>query len=226
MRSKEERMATSTTQLKKNSPYTAGMTGCGFMLDEFNAVLPLLMSENSKDLLKKEVEEGTLTGIAAKTSRDRTISEFKRRFHSMPDTFWSGYLDLSDSAMVLAMFFVMLKTYLLYFDFQADVVKKKWESFSQTVSKSDIEGEINNIACQDEFVDSWSDNTRDKIASAFMAVLRKVGFLDENSEQLKQPTFSDVDFIKVFEIGAESWLLDMMLLEPYRITDIINRVTK
>lgn len=224
MRSKEERMPTSTTELKKNSPYTAGMTGCGFMLDEFNAVLPLLMSEDSKDLLKQEVEEGTLTGISAKTSRDRTMSEFRRRFNSMPDTFWRGYQDLSDSAKALAMFFVMLKTYRLYFDFQVDVVKKKWDSFSQTVSKSDIEGEINNIACQDEFVDSWSDNTRDKIASAYMAVLRKVGFLDDNSEQLKQPPFSDDDYIKVLEIGAEPWLLDMMPLEPYRSSEILNRV--
>ena len=29
---------------KYNSPYSASVTGCGYMLDEMNNILPLLMS--------------------------------------------------------------------------------------------------------------------------------------------------------------------------------------
>ena len=39
------------------SPYSASMTGCGLVFNEFNAVLPLLMEPNGKDLLKNEVRE-------------------------------------------------------------------------------------------------------------------------------------------------------------------------
>ena len=34
--------------------------------------------------------------------------------------------------------------------------------------------EFNEIASKDEFVDSWSDNTKDKVASAYLTILRKV----------------------------------------------------
>ncbi len=41
--------------------------------------------------------------------------------------------------------------------------------------------EFNEIASKDEFVDSWSDNTKDKVASAYLTILRKVGMLDNSN---------------------------------------------
>lgn len=40
---------------KINSPYSAAMTGCGFMWEEMTNVLPLLMSDDSEALLKQEI---------------------------------------------------------------------------------------------------------------------------------------------------------------------------
>lgn len=42
---------------KYNSPYSASVTGCGYMLDEMNNILPLLMSSEQDALLKKEIIE-------------------------------------------------------------------------------------------------------------------------------------------------------------------------
>lgn len=36
--------------MDNQSTYSAAITGCGFMLNEMTAILPLLMSDNSKDL--------------------------------------------------------------------------------------------------------------------------------------------------------------------------------
>lgn len=41
--------------------------------------------------------------------------------------------------------------------------------------------ELNEISAKDEFVDSWSDNTKDRVASAYLTILRKVGMLDRES---------------------------------------------
>ena len=40
---------------KNNSPYSATITGCAFLYNEFMRILPLLMDENVAQLLKEEV---------------------------------------------------------------------------------------------------------------------------------------------------------------------------
>ena len=140
-------------ELQKNSPYTAAMTGCGFMVDEMTGLLPLLMSPDSDALLKQEIENNEVLLIPSIKTRQRTVSEFTRRFKAVPTSFWKEYLLMSPKMKTLAMFFVLLKTYRLYFDFQVEVVRNKWVSFNQSVSKNDFLSAISDIACSDEFVD-------------------------------------------------------------------------
>lgn len=206
-------------ELQKNSPYTAGMTGCGFMVDEMTRALPLFMSEDSDALLKQEIQNNEVLLITSLKTRQRAVSEFNRRFKSVPLAFWKAYLTMTPKMQILAMFFVLLKAYKLYFDFQVEVVRNKWNSFNQTVSKNDFLAAISDIACNDEFVDSWSDNTRDRVASAFLSVLRKVGFISDKDGDLRQLEYSDEDLSFFVRIG-EPWFLDAILIPPYRIETI------
>lgn len=206
-------------ELQKNSPYTAGMTGCGFMVDEMTRVLPLFMSEDSDALLKQEIQNNEVLLIASLKTRQRAVSEFNRRFKAVPLSFWETYLTLSPKMQILAMFFVLLKAYKLYFDFQVEVVRNKWNSFNQSVSNNDFLAAISDIACNDEFVDSWSDSTRKKVASSYMSILRKVGFISDKDGDLRQPEYSDEDLSFFVHIG-EPWFLDAIMIPPYRIETI------
>ena len=206
-------------ELQKNSPYTAGMTGCGFMVDEMTRALPLFLSEDSDALLKQEIQNNEVLFITSLKTRQRAVSELNRRFKAVPLTFCETYLTLSPKMQILAMFFVLLKAYRLYFDFQVEVVRNKWNSFNQKVSKNDFLAAISDIACNDEFVDSWSNNTRDKVASAFLSVLRKVGFISDKDGDLRQPEYSDADLSFFVRIG-EPWFLDAILIPHYRIETI------
>ena len=210
--------------LQKNSPYSAGMTGCGFMIDEMNRILPLLMDDNSDVLLKKEIESNDLLLIATKTTRRRAVPEFKRRYTSMPRSFWEEYLSQSPKMQTLAMFFALLKAYRIYFDFQIEVVLKKWNSFDQTVTKNNLLATLADIACNDPFVDTWSDDTRGKIASAYLSVLRKVGFISEKTNDLHAlEEYTDYE-LKFFVRIGEPWFLEAILLPQYRIDSIKSAV--
>lgn len=211
-------------ELQKNSPYTAGMTGCGFMVDEMTRALPLLMSEDSDALLKQEIQDNEVLLITSLKTRQRAVSEFNRRFNAVPLSFWETYLTMTPKMQILAMFFVLLKAYKLYFDFQVEVVRNKWNSFNQSVTKNDLLAAISDIACNDEFVDSWSDATRSKIASAFLTVLRKVGFISDKDGDLRQLEYSDEDLSFFVRIG-EPWFLDAILIPPYRIETIKSIVS-
>ena len=208
--------------MKHNSPYSAAITGGGYLYEETNILLPLLMSEDSDALLKKEKLENNLLKINRQTSRERAIFEIKRRYNAVQKTFWEDYLSMEQTAQKIALFFVILKTYKICFDFQINVTRNKWQSISHSVSIDDLLMEFNEIGARDEFVDSWTDNTRKKIASTYLSILRKVGMLDEENvlHPVKDTDETMANYIRI----GEQWFLDACLLQPFEINEIKKAV--
>ena len=68
------------------SPYTAAITGCAFLYNEFMRILPLLMAENVESLLKEEVLNNRLLQVNSQKARQTFITEFKRRYRAVPVT--------------------------------------------------------------------------------------------------------------------------------------------
>jgi len=199
--------------MKTVSPYSASITGGGFLFNETNALLPLLLDENAAELIKEEVLNNNILHINSEKSRKRNVSEIKRRFEALPRTFWYDYMEMSEEDKRIALFFVLLKTYKILFDFHANVAMRRWRSASQDISIDDLMMEFNSISAKDEFVDSWSDATKKKVASAYLSILRHVNMLDSD-DRLQALRPQNIDFY--FEIG-EPWFLDACLLEPYEI---------
>ena len=199
-----------------NSPYTASITGGGFLFEETNILLPLLQSDDREALLKDEKLNNRLLKMNAETSRYRAIMEIARRYDAMPSAFWGDYQSMSIDDQRIALFFVILKTYKICFDFHINVTMRKWNSISKSLVYDDIDMEFNEVSARDEFVDSWSDKTKRKVASAYLTVLRKVGILDQE-DQLHPLSASNFDYY--FTIG-EQWFLEACLLQPYQIDNI------
>ena len=149
---------------KNNSPYTAAITGCSFLIYEFKRFLPLLMAENADKLIKEEIENNQILQVNSRKARRTFALEFKRRFNSVPIYFWQSWKGWSETGQRAGLFYAILKTYKLVFDFHFNVVVKKWRMAEQIVTKSDILMEINEISGKDDFVDSWSDKTKNKCA--------------------------------------------------------------
>lgn len=200
----------------KESPYTAAITGGGFLFEETNILLPLLQSADREVLLKDEKINNRLLKMNAETSRYRAMVEIARRYDTMPSSFWSDYQFMSTDDQQVALFFVILKTYKICFDFHINVTMRKWNSISKSVVLDDIDMEFNEVSARDEFVDSWSDKTKRKVASAYLTVLRKVGILDQD-DQLHPLSASNFDYY--ITIG-EQWFLEACLLQPYQIDNI------
>lgn len=202
-----------------NSPYSAAITGGGFLFEETDALLPLLKSPDRDTLIKDELVNNRILHINAEKSRSKAILEIKRRFDVMPPAFWDDYQSMNDEDRKTALFFVILKTYKILFDFQINVAIKKWNSVSRTIDLQDLAMEMNEISAKDEFVDSWSESTKSKVGSAYLSMLRKCGMLDREGQlvQLK-PTNADF-YIRIGEL----WFLEACFLAPYQIENIKNR---
>ena len=201
---------------KIKSPYTAAITGGGFLLEETLVLLPLLQSDNCEELLNEEKLNNRLLHINAETSRKKAVLEIKRRYQSMPISFWNEFKNMSESDKVVALFLVILKTYKILFDFHVNVTMKKWNSISKNIKVDDLLLEFNEISAKDDFVDSWSDSTKKKVASSYLTILRKINMIDRqgNLSSLKCSNFS------YYLIHNEAWFLEACLLQPYEITTI------
>ncbi len=199
--------------MRLSSPYSASITGGGFLFNETNALLPLLLDENAATLIKEEVLNNRILHINSEKSRKRNISEIKRRFEALPRAFWYDYMEMCEDDKRVALFFVLLKTYKILFDFHVNVTMRRWRSASQDISVDDLMMELNAISAKDEFVDSWSDATKKKVAFGYLSILRHVNMLggDDHLQALRP---ANVDFY--FGIG-EPWFLEACLLEPYEI---------
>ena len=202
--------------MNNNSPYTAAITGGGFLFTETNALLPLLQSNEREELLKDEKLNNRLLKINAETSRDRAIVEIARRYDTMSASFWIDYQSMNEKDQMVALFLVILKTYKICFDFHINVTMRKWNSISKSLVYDDIDMEFNEVSARDEFVDSWSDKTKRKVASAYLTVLRKVGILDKD-DKLHPLSASNFDY---YILNGEQWFLEACLLQPYQIENI------
>lgn len=205
------------------SPYTAAITGCAVLYYEFKRILPLLLSEDSDTLLKDEIENNQILQINSQKARKTFVLEFKRRFSSVPIHFWQSWQSWSEEGQRAGLFYAILKTYKLVFDFHFNVAIKRWNSVDHHLTKSDIMMEFNEISAHDEFVDSWSDNTKNRCASHYLTILRQTGLLTEKTNEL-QSIHPDATDLEYYFRSGEEWFLEACLLYPYEINDIKSQL--
>lgn len=201
---------------KINSPYTAAVTGGGFLYEETVSLMPLLQSPDSESLLKKEIINNAILQVNSESSRKRFIAEINRRYKTMPSAFWKEWINMDSEDRKAALFMVILKTYKILFDLHVNVTIRKWNSASRSVDRSDLMMEFDEISSHDEFVDSWTDNTKRKVCAAYLSIIRKIGMLDDK-EELHPLRCSNYGF---YLIHGEAWFLEACLLQPYEIETI------
>lgn len=206
---------------KIKSPYNAAITGGGFLMEETDALLPLLQSADRVRLLRDEQLNNRVIHINAETSRKKAIREIVRRYDMMRPSFWTDYQAMPYDDRRLALFFVILKTYKIIFDLHVDVTMRKWRSSDKEVAHDDLMMEMNEIASRDSFVDSWTDKTKSKVATAYLTILRKIGMLD--AEGALHPVHcSNFGY---YLTHGEPWFLGACLLQPYEIDAVKKTLT-
>lgn len=206
---------------KFNSPYSAALGGGGFLFEETDAILPLLQSENSDTLLKDEIQHNRLLQMNAERTRSKAILEIKRRYNAMPLSFWTEYQQMEEDDRKAALMYAILKTYKIVFDFHVNVTMPKWNSIAKKVELADLMIELDEISARDQFVDSWTDNTKRKIAGAYLTLLRRSGMSDKQGN-LAQLQIGNPEFY--LNGDGEPWFLEAALMPAYQIEELKTSV--
>lgn len=202
---------------KKNSPYSAALTGCGFMFFEFMRMLPVFLEADSlKECVKTEADENTHLLVNSASARKRFLLEFSKRFQSVERSFWINLLQWPEPAQRIGVLYSILRTYRLLFDFHHNVVIRHWNSANPIVTSSDLGLELSEIAANDSFVNSWSDGTRKHCISHYLTMLRQSGLMKGNSNELTAVQLTP-EFYQYYILAHEEWFLSACLLYPFQI---------
>ncbi len=207
------------SQLAKNSPYSASFTAAALMHGEMNAVLPYLLKDCSSETVKMIENSVEILPIKSASARERVTLEMVKRFKSVPLSFWMDYQTFPELQQKLALFYVILKTYRLLYEFQLNVAVKRYNSANNHLETDDLFMEFYNIASRDPFVDSWTENTKRKAVQSYLAMLRQVGLLNAETGALQRVDISQEAFIPFVQLG-ELWFLQACFIPAYEIETI------
>lgn len=205
--------------LGKNSPYSASFTGAAMLFSEMNVAVQMLLEDNSPETIKKLKTDANYIQIKSETARRRVTAEFVKRFNAVPRSFWERYVSLNENEQRLALLYVILKTYQILFEFQINLVIPKYNSPDRVLTKNDVNMALNEIASQDEFVDSWTEETRDRVSSQYLTILRQSGLINDVTKELQTPEVADSGLVWYVQTG-EVWFLQACLLPGYKIEQL------
>ena len=202
-----------------NSPYSASFTGAAILFTDMNVAVNMLLQNDSPETIKTLKTDANLIKIKSSKSRERVTAEFVKRFRSVPKSFWERYIDLPENEQRLALLYVVLKTYQLLFEFQINLAIPKYNSPDRVLTKNEVSMALNEIASKDEFVDSWSAETRDRASSQYLTILRQSGLVSESTGELQSPNLPDEALLWYVQSG-EVWFLQASFFPGYKIEQL------
>ena len=203
----------------KKSPYSASFTARALGYYEMESILPVMLDDLIADKVKVLSQDSTHLQLATLQSRKRVLAVMLVRFKAVDRSFWDRYVTLGEREKRLALLFVILKSYRLLFELQVNLVIPKYYSPDRVLTKNDVFVAISEVASRDEFVDSWSEDTRNRAASQYVTILRQAGLIDEATGELREPNVADEELAYYVRIG-EIWFLQACLLPGYRVEQI------
>lgn len=202
-----------------NSPYSASFTGAAILFSDMNVAVRMLLEDDSPKTIKTLKTDANYIKIKSSKSRERVTAEFVKRFRAVPKSFWTRYMELPENEQRLALLYVVLKTYQLLFEFQINLAIPKYNSPDRVLTKNEVSMALNEIASKDEFVDSWSAETRDRASSQYLTILRQSGLVSESTGELQSPNLSDEALLWYIQSG-EVWFLQACFFPGYKIEQL------
>ena len=207
------------TQLAKTSPYTASFTAAALAHSEINTVLPYLLEDSSSETVKLIENSVEILPIPSASARERVTLEMVKRFKTMKPAFWVDYQQMPEVQQKLALFYVILKTYRLLYEFQLNVAVKRFNSANSSLNMDDLWMEFYDISSRDPFVDGWTEKTKKKAVGVYLTMLRQVGLLDPETSRLQRIDIAQEAYIPFVQLG-ELWFLQACFIPAYEIETI------
>lgn len=199
--------------------YSAAFTAGALLYTETNALLGILLSNNSEQLIAEEIKNNQLIQINSEASRKRVLQEIVKRFQNVSIDLWRQYEYMPENEMKLVLFYSCLKSYRLIFDFHFEVTLKRQNIGADHADNYFYRMKLDEIGMNDPEVDTWTEHTKTKTITVYQRILREAGLIKEGK---LSPVDASIDFWIFFGRNRENWFLDACLLNPTRKNEVLK----
>lgn len=189
--------------------YSASFTAGGIYSNEFEALLPFILSGDVKEVLEREVKENKYLKVNTESARQRMVTEIKKRLKVVDHEFWVYYKSCNAEERKLLLLYQVLKTYQLAWDFHFKITVPGFWAYRNEVDNYAYKMYLDELGSKRDDVHKWSETTKTKCITTFARMLRDSGMV--KNEKIQKPGV-DNDFYCYFIKRNETWALDIFLL--------------
>lgn len=189
--------------------YSASLTAGSLLFNEFNAILDILCSSAIEKEKERIISENILK-INSESARKRTYTEIKKRVKLIDKKLWLHFSRCRDEEKKALLFYVILKSHPMVYDFQTEVVLEKFRTLDLELTKNNIGIFFVKKSTDHPEIESWSNSTREKLKNTILLILSQVNILNRNRiNSLDLP----VSFWREFLKYGDVWFLELSLLK-------------
>ena len=199
--------------------YSASFTAGALLYRETNALLSILLNNDSELLIAEEIKNNKLIQINSEASRKRVMQEIVKRFQIVPIDLWKYYELMTENEKKLTLFYSCLKLYRLIFDFHFEVTLKRQSISSDFPDNYFYQMKLDEIGMNDSEVDSWTEDTKTKTITVYHRILKEAGLIKGGK---LTSVDASIDFWIFFGENRENWFFDACFLNANRKTEIIK----
>jgi hypothetical protein len=173
-----------------SSSYTSALSSKGALLEETQAVLRRIDQGHSIEDVRSTVVDQDLFGKASRSTRQSEWERIQRRYLTDPDharTLARMVIHAPDrQTEKLVLFYEFCRSTPLLYDVTIECIYPRYAEGFSGIAKSDIQQYFEEIAPAHPEIAEWSPQTRQKVISNALTVLRDFGLL----EGTQRKTFS------------------------------------
>jgi len=193
----------------KTNKYSSSFTAGTLLFNEFNSILDILRFSTIENEKKRIISEN-LFKLNSESARKRVLTEIKKRVKSVDRRIWDHYYHCDDKERKALLFYVILKSHPIMFDFQSEVILEKFRTLHLDVKKEDIDIFIVKKSADHPEIDTWSKTTINNVKNAIMLILTRTNLLKEN--KIYSLNLHN-QFWKKFLAYGDEWFLELSLLK-------------
>lgn len=163
-----------------------------FMYIESKRIAEMMLQEKTEEERRYEAIELNALQMPSPDRRATSYREISYRLSFLDEFLLEKFIksDADTAKAILA--YAVLQADQLYYEFMREVYLEKILLLQKELTKKEVINFLYKKAEQSEVVAKWADNTKERLASGFLQVMRESGFIVSNHEehQVKRPLIS------------------------------------
>lgn len=171
------------------SKYRTALMNRPFMYIESKRIAEMMLQGKTEEERRYEAIELNAIQMPSLDRRKTSYKEISHRLSFLDDFLLEKFMNSDADTAKAILAYAVLQADQLYYEFMREIYLEKILLLQKDLAKKEVINFLYKKAEQSEVVAKWADNTKERLASGFLQLMRESGFIISNHEehQVKRP---------------------------------------